>query len=165
MEKDGLWKYSPAGGWEHLSANEAHVGVDVRCIGIKARPLTAKLVIGTHGQELYYKTITTPIQFQTVTQNPEKRPRLVLFSIRPEGRSGRMSISFSLEEASPLEMRVYDVRGRVVVSKDTPLHPPGKAQLVWDGHSNQGMRCAPGVYFLRLKAGPEVVGRKFVVLK
>jgi hypothetical protein len=62
-------------------------------------------------------------------------------------------IRFDVPVPARVELRVYDVRGRLVRS----LEPgrtlaPGRHHLVWNGVTQSGAQAAPGVYFYVMEA-------------
>jgi hypothetical protein len=100
----------------------------------------------------------------------------------PGGDAGREDtrIWFDLAEPGPVELAVFDVRGRQVrrlipgpgcgpVELEVGLYgreegPPQDRCLSfqWDGRDDQGGRVSPGVYLLRLRGGGVVEVRRMV---
>ncbi|MCK5241935.1 T9SS type A sorting domain-containing protein [bacterium] len=72
------------------------------------------------------------------------------------------SINYYLEEASDVEIRVYDPFGRLVLGKDLKKDDTdrisqtatqyGGAEYVWDGKNGEGRVVANGIYFVRILA-------------
>jgi len=80
---------------------------------------------------------------------------------RPNPFNPSTTISFSIDRRGPVELTVFDVRGRRVDTLvDRPLDP-GRHQVVWRGDG----RLPTGVYFYQLRAGAAVVRRKMVLSK
>ena len=87
-------------------------------------------------------------------------PALVSVVVEPTTVSprtgGRVTVTFSLREASPLVVDVSDARGRrvkLLASKDRAW--PDTYRFVWDGVT-EGQKIAPaGIYRLRVVAGEE----------
>ncbi len=73
----------------------------------------------------------------------------------PEAR-----ISYSLANDEFVQLSIYDVNGRLVERLVNGHKPAGDHVVTWDAGG-----CPGGVYFYRLKAGPFVSARKFVVIK
>ena len=62
------------------------------------------------------------------------------------------SIAFSIKDAGYVELRVFDVSGRLVrVLVDASLEPR-QYEAVWDGTDQRGKPAASGVYFYQLEA-------------
>jgi flagellar hook assembly protein FlgD len=74
-------------------------------------------------------------------------------------------ITFSLPEATTVELAIYDVFGRrVAVLADGRLEA-GQHSRAWDGRTDKGRRVSPGVYLVRMSTGEFSATRKAVVLK
>jgi hypothetical protein len=75
-------------------------------------------------------------------------------------------IAYSVREAGPVVIEVFDVAGRVVRTLlDAELEAGARGSVVWDGVNDRGERCASGVYFYRLVAPGFAETRKMVMLK
>jgi flagellar hook assembly protein FlgD len=75
-------------------------------------------------------------------------------------------IAYSVKEAGPVTIDVYNVAGRVVRTLlDTELDAGANGFVVWDGTNDSGERCASGVYFYRIAAPGFAASRKMVMLK
>jgi flagellar hook assembly protein FlgD len=75
-------------------------------------------------------------------------------------------IAFSVKEAGPVTIQVYNVAGKVVRTLlDTELDAGTDGYVVWDGTNDGGERCASGVYFYRIQAPGFAASRKMVMLK
>jgi hypothetical protein len=76
-------------------------------------------------------------------------------------------IAYSVREAGPVTIQVYNVAGKVVRTLlDKELMEAGAAgHVAWDGRDDLGQRCASGVYFYRINAPGFTTSRKMVMLK
>jgi hypothetical protein len=75
-------------------------------------------------------------------------------------------IAYSVKEAGPVTIDVYNVAGRVVRTLlDTDVDAGASGFVVWDGTNDGGERCASGVYFYRIAAPGFTTSRKMVMLK
>lgn len=72
------------------------------------------------------------------------------------------SISYSLPAAATVELRVLDVRGRLVRIVESGIRGAGQHRAEWDGRDRTGRPAAPGLYFAELRAGGQSVTRKLV---
>jgi len=60
----------------------------------------------------------------------------------------------ALSTAAPVrKVRILDVRGRIVRTDSVPAMGDGSATWHWDGTDQQGMRLAPGAYFVSNDGG------------
>lgn len=85
---------------------------------------------------------------------PENTARTVNFLDNVWGNpvlSGRATVHFGLAKADRVEIKVYDVTGRLVKTLANRNFDAGEHSLVWDGTSDQGQRVSRGVYFTQVK--------------
>ncbi len=74
-------------------------------------------------------------------------------------------IAFEIEADAAVVVEILDVRG-VLVRRVVSGPVESRVRLLrWDGLDGKGSRVAPGVYFLRVSAGPRTVNKKIVVLE
>jgi len=74
------------------------------------------------------------------------------------------TVRFHLAEPGPVDLAVFDVRGRRVATLASGMYPAGTHPAVWDHRDGRGRSRAGGVYYLRLETGGTVVTKKVVVL-
>jgi hypothetical protein len=91
--------------------------------------------------------------------------RLALGSNFPNPFNPKTSISFDLPRASAVELAVFDLKGRKVVTLVNQELDAGSYQLSWFGRDADDRQVASGIYFYRLTAGGEVLTRKMTLLK
>ena len=83
----------------------------------------------------------------------------------PNPFNPKTAIRFSLEQAGPVSLKVFDVSGRVVKSlSDGPLGA-GEHEVIWNGRDESGSSLASGVYFYRLQAEGRTLSKRMVLLK
>jgi CSLREA domain-containing protein len=64
-----------------------------------------------------------------------------------------------------VELRIYDVTGRLVRTLINGTQPPGVHRVTWNAEDNRGDQVATGVYFYRLEAPGFTKTRKMVLLQ
>ena len=75
-------------------------------------------------------------------------------------------IAYSVKEAGPVTIDVYNVAGKVVRTLlDTEVEAGASGYVVWDGSNDAGKKCASGVYFYRIAAPAFTTSRKMIMLK
>jgi hypothetical protein len=82
-------------------------------------------------------------------------PDLRLTRLYPNPSASAVTIEFSLPEALPIQLEVFDVLGRQVARLHEGELGPGTHRITWDGHLTHGSPAASGVYLVRLHAGDE----------
>jgi subtilisin family serine protease len=90
-----------------------------------------------------------------------------LFSSRPNpytsGR-GEVTVRFNLAQSERVEVKVYDLAGRVVATLADGRFSSGEHRLSWDGRGAAGEEVASGVYFCRLKSGSRVETSRLTIV-
>ncbi len=88
-----------------------------------------------------------------------------LVSLSPNPFNPAVTVVYGVSEKAPVEMKVYDVAGRMVRSLVSGVVAAGEHTVVFDGRNSAGESLASGVYFLRFDT-PEVTQvRQLVLLK
>jgi len=70
------------------------------------------------------------------------------------------TIRYSLPDAGPAQLYVYDVAGRLVTRLVDGTMPAGRHQVQWDASG-----LASGLYFYRLQYGSEMSTKSMILLK
>ena len=81
--------------------------------------------------------------------------------------AGQARIHFGLAQADRVEVKVYDVSGRLVRNLTDRQFPAGEHEILWDGLDNGGRQVARGVFFtqVRFMNSRFSAARKLTVLK
>ncbi len=74
-------------------------------------------------------------------------------------------ISFSLAEAGPVNLTVYDARGRLIKELVKGSMSAGEQQVIWDGRDTAGGALASGIYLYRLETPDGVIAKRMTLLK
>ena len=128
---------------------------------------------GTH---VYYATAvydtgeSDPTESFTyiVTANPEDTPpapRTELLGNYPNPFNPSTSIRFSLQEAGPVRIDIFNARGQLVRTLVNENLPSGTHTAVWDGADATGATVSSGVYYYRMHKGSYSSTRKMLILK
>jgi flagellar hook assembly protein FlgD len=75
------------------------------------------------------------------------------------------TIAFDLASAGRVQLRIYDVTGKLVRTLVDESRPAGRYTETWTGIDVVGARVASGVYFYRLDAMGFASTRKMVLLQ
>jgi hypothetical protein len=81
----------------------------------------------------------------------------------PNPFSPELAIRFSLSTPGPVDLRVFDVEGRLVRNLEPGFVEAGYHSLSWDGRDESGQEAARGVYFIRMDAGGHSYRQKAVL--
>jgi len=101
------------------------------------------------------------------TATPNSGPtRFALHRNRPNPFTPFTTIPFDLPRPAPVDLRVYDLSGRLVkVLIDSARYPAGPNAVHWDGTDAAGHRLASATYFYRLTADGRTMTRRMTLLK
>ena len=75
------------------------------------------------------------------------------------------TIAFSLAKPSHVDIRVFDVRGRLVKILADSYHEAGRFVVQWTGKNTQGLNAASGVYFVRMETEDHYFSTRVSLLK
>ncbi len=76
------------------------------------------------------------------------------------------TLRYELPRAGSVELRIYDVAGRLVRSlRSGEVEAAGRREAVWDGRDDAGRAAAAGAYVVRLSAGGEARSRRLLLVK
>ncbi len=118
---------------------------------------------GTHGIELWAMlggTIGVDPQDQALPGS------VSLAQNFPNPFNPRTVIAFDLPAAARVNLRVYDVAGRLLRTLiASTTYDEGHHEAAWDGRDESGVMAAAGVYMYRLEAGDHVESRPMVLVK
>jgi photosystem II stability/assembly factor-like uncharacterized protein len=96
---------------------------------------------------------------------PRATPRARISAVWPDPARALQNVRFSIPSRAEVDLGVYDVAGRSVASLARGTFAAGEHAAEWTGRTASGEPCAPGVYFLRLRAGGEEAVRRIVRLR
>jgi hypothetical protein len=64
-----------------------------------------------------------------------------------------------------VEIRIYDVSGRLVKTLINEMQSEGRKSVIWDARNTSGEEVASGVYFYRMRAGDLITTKKMLLLR
>ncbi len=102
-----------------------------------------------------------PVHFLTVKAinsdalDVEDPPRAVNIppKVYPNPFRASTTVRFTLSSPAPVDIRVFDVAGRVVRTIQTGELPRGSHEIQWDGRDERGIEVPAGLFFIRLQVG------------
>ncbi len=145
---------SATSGWKPLGRPPVQPGA--------RRPAGPAVVAGHTPQH----NVSISVRVQPVPVDPEGQPKPFAFALAqnfPNPFVGSTTIRYTLAQAAPCQIAVFNVTGqRVATLVNEPLQP-GEYAVRWNGRSDRGDRLRSGLYFYRITAGPFVRSRKLIV--
>ncbi len=79
---------------------------------------------------------------------------LEIYSLAPNPFNPRTVLSFTQRTTGPVQLSVFDIRGRLVLRRELGVFAAGQHQVAWDGRNSGGRNVASGTYFLQLTNAP-----------
>jgi hypothetical protein len=86
-------------------------------------------------------------------------------SVIPTPFSRKADIAYALPSDAEVDIRIYDVQGRLARSIPQGRKPAGRHAVGWDGRNGAGRPCSPGIYFVELRADDRVLRTPTVLLR
>jgi hypothetical protein len=83
----------------------------------------------------------------------------------PNPFAGTATLAFALAQAGPVELAVYGVDGRRIVTLVQETRAAGQYRLTWDGRDAGGQAVRPGMYYARLVTSEGRFTRTLVLMK
>jgi len=81
--------------------------------------------------------------------------RITDFGVQPNPGSAGRVFRFAMSAPGSVQLRVFDIAGRLVAEVQRGILGPGTHAVDWDGRSSSGSRVGAGVYFARLRTGAD----------
>lgn len=95
-------------------------------------------------------------------------PALGVFKLHgnvPNPFNPRTSIAFELAQTGPVELSLFDLRGRRVVQLISEVLSAGSHEVDWDGRDADGIMVASGTYLYRLRTPAMTASRRMTLVK
>ena len=99
---------------------------------------------------------------------PGSTPRftdLRLLAPSPNPFNPRVTLAFELPREGLVELRVYDLSGRLVKLIASEMKGPGVHEFIWDGTDANGRPVSSGVYLASLQADGRLETRKMALVR
>jgi hypothetical protein len=108
----------------------------------------------------------TIISLVTQPTSVSPAPPRYLQRAYPNPSSSSVTVAYTLPRSSPVTMRIFDVRGRLLRTLiDGEVSPAGEHLVEWDGRNEAGAQVAAGVYFCALRVGHVREMRRIVLVR
>lgn len=89
----------------------------------------------------------------------------LLLRALPNPFAAETAVRFGLTAREEVDLRIFDVRGRLVSVLSSGPRAAGFHDLTWSGRDDRGREMPAGVYFLRLRAGGSEMTSRVVRLR
>ncbi|MDZ4182489.1 MAG: choice-of-anchor J domain-containing protein [Candidatus Cloacimonadaceae bacterium] len=75
------------------------------------------------------------------------------------------TIRFSVKEAAPVSIEIYNVKGQLVKTLVNEMKDSGNHSVIWRGLDNNNRPVSSGVYFYKMSAGKYSSTKKMILMK
>ncbi len=75
------------------------------------------------------------------------------------------TITYSVKEASPISIEIYNAKGQLVKTLVNEHKASGNYSVVWNGRDNNNQAVSSGVYFYKMQAGKYSSSKKMILMK
>jgi FlgD Ig-like domain len=117
--------------------------------------------VGLYVERLYFNGVVDPV---LSVGRHEVSGAASLLSPAPNPAMGGSKLRFSLPQAAPVRLEVFDALGRSVRTlMSSSLESSGEHAVTWDGLDATGATAKAGLYFISLRVGASVTTRKLVL--
>ncbi|MFC1481307.1 T9SS type A sorting domain-containing protein [Candidatus Neomarinimicrobiota bacterium] len=91
--------------------------------------------------------------------------KLSLMQNYPNPFNASTMIDYALPRDERAALVIYDITGREVIRLFDEHKTAGPGTIEWQGTDSRGVSAGSGLYFMQLRSGDEVIGRKIILLK
>jgi hypothetical protein len=109
------------------------------------------------------RVLTSP-QIGAVEQNPGNAGVFAFLAPRPNPFRQRTELTFTIPRDGRLDIRMYDVTGRMVLSRKEPVQA-GMTRMLVSDRDDQNRALASGIYFLNAAYEGRSMTRKVILIK
>jgi len=123
--------------------------------------------IGIYSQQINYlgesgKVITTSVKEQDLQSIPQK---IRLFHNYPNPFNTDTIIKFHLPQADHVQLRIFNLSGKEVITLLNKNIEAGEEQVKWNGKDQNGDAVSSGIYFICLKINESIATRKVLLIR
>ncbi|MEO0227311.1 MAG: S8 family serine peptidase [candidate division WOR-3 bacterium] len=93
---------------------------------------------------------------------PVQMEKIILSPGLPTPFSKQVKFTYSVPVPMRVQLKLYDITGRLVKTFVDGFVEPGIKTVIWDGNADDNKRCSSGIYFCRLDTEHGSIVRKVV---
>jgi len=105
---------------------------------------------------------TFDIVFTNIESAGRESDKIRIF---PNPFSSSTAISFNLNQTAPVKISIFNSGGQMVIKESIQCQIGGDFHFIWDGHSQNGQKLAPGLYNCIIQAESTVFLKKLILIK
>ncbi|MCB5271504.1 MAG: T9SS type A sorting domain-containing protein [Candidatus Cloacimonetes bacterium] len=117
------------------------------------------------GSESFHGPVNLVFEGENNHQSPGIPEITTLKTVYPNPFNPSTTISYGLDKAAAVSIRIYNSRGQMVREINEGNKAAGNFSLVWNGDDDRGKSLPTGVYYIRMQAGDKSFSKKAVLMK
>ncbi|MBM4403804.1 MAG: choice-of-anchor J domain-containing protein [Candidatus Cloacimonetes bacterium] len=125
-------------------------------------------VDGPGNDGLWYVWFIDQVKVEGVVSNEDVTSPVIQTELQgnyPNPFNPETTIRYSVKEATPVTIEIYNVKGQLVRTLVNEAKASGSYSNVWNGMDNNGHSVSSGVYFYKMKAGSYSSTKKMILMK
>ena len=83
----------------------------------------------------------------------------------PNPFNGSTVISYLLPKSETVNIKIFDLQGKLVKTLYNGFHSKGSFKILWHGKNDRNNQISSGVYYYKITAGQNVIMKKLSFLK
>ncbi|RLA52097.1 MAG: hypothetical protein DRQ65_07295, partial [Gammaproteobacteria bacterium] len=151
-------RLTSAPGYSHSVNVQLQVGVEYRAF------VWTQYLMGSSDSSRKMKFCASNPNAQGDDPGTPTKPEIA-FRVSPNPFNPRTTIEFGMATAGPVDLRIYDVRGRLIRTLISEPRSAGQHVEIWNGTDDTGTSVASGVYYLQLRAGQDEHRAKLLLVE
>jgi len=137
--------------------NTNHLAIPIQIIGKNAQVYISYKGIDKNG--LLHGKMTKSKNIENIPEN------FALYDNYPNPFNPQTRIDFGLPEEGLVELKIYDVMGREIITLVNDVLQPGYKSVQWNATNKTGQPVSAGMYFYALRVKDFTQTKKMVLLK
>jgi hypothetical protein len=113
--------------------------------------------------KITFSGVPTSVKEEELMQNVLSS--FALYQNYPNPFNPSTTIQYNVPRTGDVEVRIFDIQGRLVRSLSKSYQQAGVHSLVWDSRSNSGMVVASGTYFCQVLFNGTALVKKLILIK
>jgi len=98
------------------------------------------------------------------TNNPQE-PEFILHQNSPNPFTYNTKIQYSMPLGSAVSLKIYNIRGELIVDLINEFKDKGSYDVVWDGRDKYGNKAVSGIYFYKFISGDSEIIKRMILLR
>ncbi|MBC8382345.1 MAG: T9SS type A sorting domain-containing protein [Candidatus Cloacimonetes bacterium] len=111
-----------------------------------------------------YNIATSIILNNYGVNNPQEQ-EFILHQNSPNPFVHNTKIQYSIPLESTVSLKIYNIRGELIVDLVNEFKDKGSYDIVWDGRDKNGNRVVNGIYFYKFISGDSEIIKRMILLR